>query len=299
MDLTQAIDLSQLNYFIRVAELRSISKAATALNVSYSTVSAHISRLEQDCKCSFFEKAGSELLLNDNGRLLYRYAMDISNFSSDSIREISDRNERMDYEVRVSTLATPAVIPLIVEGFKKKYPHIRLRVNQYQNSNQFIDLNSDAIIVPTLSPAISSNSITLYQEAVLLALSNTHPLKKKRLINSSDLAEERFVRRSYRSSLRYMTDSFLQTMGIDPPTALTCDYPPYIREFVANGVGIAFMPALSWHYNKQESISMARINDSEFSRYVNISWPYNGYLSSAASLFVEYTVNYFKSIPSI
>lgn len=57
--------------FIKVAELGSLTKAATAIDVPQSMVSRHISQLEQQCGSRLFRRTGRGVVLTEFGEQIF------------------------------------------------------------------------------------------------------------------------------------------------------------------------------------------------------------------------------------
>lgn len=66
------MELSQLRYFIAVAKLGNMSKAAETLFVSQPNLSTSISRLEEEVGVPLFERRRGKIALNQNGELLLK-----------------------------------------------------------------------------------------------------------------------------------------------------------------------------------------------------------------------------------
>lgn len=64
------IDLRQLRYFIHIAEIGNLNKAAQVLNVAQSALSRQMSKLEEDFGVRFFDRHGRGVTLTDAGREL-------------------------------------------------------------------------------------------------------------------------------------------------------------------------------------------------------------------------------------
>lgn len=62
------MELQQLRYFVRVAQVESISKAAKSLHISQPALSKSIMRLEQELGCDLFDRTGKRIHLNEKGR---------------------------------------------------------------------------------------------------------------------------------------------------------------------------------------------------------------------------------------
>lgn len=64
----------RLKVFTAVAELRSFTKAAAALNISQPAVSQHVSELEKHVGVKLFERLHGDTLLTDAGKVFKEYA---------------------------------------------------------------------------------------------------------------------------------------------------------------------------------------------------------------------------------
>jgi DNA-binding transcriptional LysR family regulator len=71
------MELRQLRYFLKVADLGSISKAAGQLSIAQSAVSHQVSALEHSLQARLFIRRSSGVELTEAGRLLYRHAQTI------------------------------------------------------------------------------------------------------------------------------------------------------------------------------------------------------------------------------
>jgi LysR family nitrogen assimilation transcriptional regulator len=71
------MELRQLRYFLKVADLGSISKAAGQLSIAQSAVSHQVSALEHHVRARLFIRRPSGVELTEAGRLLYRHAQTI------------------------------------------------------------------------------------------------------------------------------------------------------------------------------------------------------------------------------
>lgn len=62
------MELQQLRYFMRVAQVESVSKAAKSLHISQPALSKSIIKLEQELGNDLFDRLGKRICLNERGR---------------------------------------------------------------------------------------------------------------------------------------------------------------------------------------------------------------------------------------
>ncbi len=68
------MNLHALRLFTKVAELKSVSKAAQALMISQPAVTIQIRNLEKDLELTLLESKGRGITLTQNGEFLFKQA---------------------------------------------------------------------------------------------------------------------------------------------------------------------------------------------------------------------------------
>ena len=65
-----AMELRSLNYFVRIAELGSITRAAAHLHVAQPALTRHVQRLEEELNVALFTRANRGVRLTEAGQKL-------------------------------------------------------------------------------------------------------------------------------------------------------------------------------------------------------------------------------------
>ena len=68
------------------------------------------------------------------------------------------------------------------------------------------------------------------------------------------------------------------------------------RELIRAGIGISFIPILTWQDMEDEHIALVPISPPHCRRYINLSWRESSYLSPAAILFRDYLIKHFAEL---
>jgi DNA-binding transcriptional LysR family regulator len=85
------VDLKQLEYFVRVGEPGSFSKAATALSVAQPFLSKHVRQLETNCaRICFIAMAGWASVSPKRGRCFFVHAKKVLDQISDARKELGN-----------------------------------------------------------------------------------------------------------------------------------------------------------------------------------------------------------------
>ena len=289
------MDLTSLRYFKAVAETQNMSKAAKSIFVSQSALSKSIRALEDELGGPLFLRTGKSLVLNEGGKILLRYATEILNQYSLMQTELSDYFGRESTDVSVSINIGTHLLTMVLPGFLDRHPQIRLKISQNDFSMPDRDNYDICINCSTEKPDIP-NAVTLFREELVLALPRNHPLAGAPAIFMRDLANEHFVQVRGQQLTEQTNTAFLKA-GFQPNIILHSDYPSTTLDLIELGVGICFMPEITWSSTGCSGIVQRRISDTHMYRYVSLSWRQNGYLSNGATLLKNYLLRYFQDYP--
>ncbi|SDI24273.1 LysR family transcriptional regulator [Propionivibrio dicarboxylicus] len=124
------MNLKQLEYFVRVAELGSFSKAAMVLNIAQPALSRHVRLLETDLRTTLLIRNGRGVMMTEAGKRLYDHAVGILQLMS-SVREDIEANRDVP-SGRIVVGLPPSfgrwcTLPL-VEEFRKNLPQAQLSI---------------------------------------------------------------------------------------------------------------------------------------------------------------------------
>src|SRR2546423_899519 len=126
------MDLKRLRTFVAVADLGTVTKAASRLRVSQSALSRQISDLEYECGFKLFDRIGRRLFLTTRGEQVLG---DCRGFigSMVSLGERIELLKRGDSGV-VKLAAPPQTIESVLSGFLPRYaqrfPNVRVKLTE-------------------------------------------------------------------------------------------------------------------------------------------------------------------------
>jgi len=104
------VEISQLRYFLKVAERQNFTKAADDLVVSQPALSRSIAKLEDELGQPVFERQSRSVTLTDAGRLLRARAEQILALIDDTLAEITDDGQAG--RIRVGAIPTIAAVSI-------------------------------------------------------------------------------------------------------------------------------------------------------------------------------------------
>lgn len=182
------MNMTDIEYFLKVAELMSFSKAAEAMYVTQQAVSLHIKHLEDTYHVTLFERRPS-LRLTHAGKQLLTAAREIMEREQKLLSQFETYRESFQGEISIGLPPnrSTAFVTEFFPVFSRVYPQITLRLEEKTS--------------PNLSAAISRNEIDLalplcsqYSEQFDTEQFCVHPLEREDLylIISDSLLKQHF-----------------------------------------------------------------------------------------------------------
>jgi len=245
-----APSLNQLRYFCELAAAGNFGRAAERLHMSQPPLSRQIAALERELGTPLLVRAPKGATLTAAGRQFLADATEILRLVAQAKRNAAatGRGESGQLTMGFTMCAAYSVVPNLTRRYKRAFPKVDLRVRELMPNALERDLKDGTIDVAISFPgdeAAQFDSRPLIREPLRLVLPEQHPLAKSRKIRTGDLAHERFliVPRDQVPSLYESIVQCCRAAGFDPAIGLEVYLQQTIVNFVAEGLGIAFVPA--------------------------------------------------------
>lgn len=238
------MDLLQMEYFVRVAESPTMLQAAESLNVSQSTLSMSIKKLETELGTKLFKREGHSLKLTEAGALLHRGASRIL-FDVAVLREnILTISTARSNSVILATDAVDYAIETIYT-YSDLYPHQsveHLRVKHSAMRTLLLSRQADFCI--SLCPVVDENieSTLLLSEPMYLLASSDSRFAEMDHVRMRDLVDETLITLSDGHSLRELFESYFSMLGLRPKAVLEVGELEALSMSVRKRFGITFAP---------------------------------------------------------
>src|SRR3974390_304147 len=204
--LPTAMELSQLETFLAVAEERSFSRAAARLHRTQPAVSQVIRKLEASVGEALFDRAARDGSLTAAGLLLRDYALRLMALRREATSALDELKslERGRLQLAANEYTCMYLLPAI-DAFRRACPHISVTVHRMLASRIPDELNLRTFELGMISfrpdPA-NYRTIAVYGDSLALIVSPTHPLAGAERISINDLGSENFIAHNVASPLR-------------------------------------------------------------------------------------------------
>lgn len=191
------MEFRQLEYFLKICECGSMSKAADKLFISQQALSKSMDSLEKDLGVSLFYRNGRALELTRCGEMLRTEGFRLIQQRDSTCRRLTDLSET-DQQVLTIAFFSGMYTQYpsgFFEQFMDEYPDISFRfVSYYDNDYNRKYIHMDVDLFFASEPLLQTDMCLLHQsQRPFYALVNeNHPLAGKRMLKLSDL-KDRYV----------------------------------------------------------------------------------------------------------
>ena len=119
------MELLQLRYFVTVARMQSITKAANYYGIPQPAMSQTIARLEADLgDVRLFDRKNGRIYLNESGRRFLGRVEYALQSLDEGIAELKAQTDAIAGEIHILVLENRRFILNCVSQFSKKYPDV-------------------------------------------------------------------------------------------------------------------------------------------------------------------------------
>ena len=275
--------LDNWDWFIKLSEQESFTKASELLQMSQQTLSARLNALEKTMQVKLITR-GTPLRLTPAGMVFLLYAREQMQAQQDMLRQIGEvtGNGAGTLKIAISHLRSKILMPFVVQYICEKLPKVQVRLVEGTNREllRMIERGEvDAAIArfDDIHPGVKVHPV--YTEEIVLAISK--PLLEEAtgkpksdalaLIKQNGLSalkECPFVLGSLDDIAGRIGYSVLRNSGIKPTVVATSENMGTLLSMAQEGLGAAFFPTNVLPASKGDSSDLIQISLSEHTKYM-------------------------------
>ena len=261
------MEIKQLRYFKRVAEMGSVSKAAAALSVAQPAISRQIAHLEAELGTPLFYRNGRGVSMTEAGQALFARVSTVLEELRRAEQEVRDMIGVATGSVTLGTPPTVAqvfVVPLI-KRLRARHPHLSLEVAEAFSGYVNEWLTNGALDVAVLYDAPRTRHLAteeLLSEKLFYIASPEWADAgggAGDTVRLADLTDVPMILPRRPHGLRLLIDRMAGTVGVDLDVVSEIDALSVIRELVTSGVGATILPYVSVHREVEAGTISARL----------------------------------------
>jgi len=240
------MDLKQLTYFVRVAEMGSFTRASIVLDIAQPALSRQVRLLEVELRQNLLVRNGRGITLTEAGKVLLEHARGVLHQMERLREELSRVRGSLAGRVAVGlppTLGRILAVPLTRE-FKASMPDATLSiVDGLSKTMQEALLTGqlDIALVYNALPAPGIELRPLLQDELLLVQGGAGDGPAHVPVDLADLARYPLIIPARPNALRMHVETALLNISAQPRIAMEVNSVATILDLVADGVGCAVL----------------------------------------------------------
>lgn len=243
------MDLKQLEYFVRVAELGSFTKAALALDVAQPALSRQVRLLEVELRQNLLIRNGRGATPTEAGKLLLEHGRGILHQVERAREELGRVRGALAGRVAIGlppSLARVMTVPL-TRAFRQQLPEASLSISEGLSATMQEWLHTgrlDIAVLYNATPAPDIEITPLMEEELLLVQPRPPGLAEDpppAPVPLTEIATLPLVIPSRPNAIRMHVEAEMAAIGVRPTVALEIDGVSAILDLVADGAGSALL----------------------------------------------------------
>jgi LysR family nitrogen assimilation transcriptional regulator len=258
------MDLKQLEYFVRVAELGSFTRAAGVLNIAQPALSRQVRLLEVELRQNLLLRNGRGVTTTEAGKLLLEHGRGILHQVERAREDLGRVRGALVGRVALGlppSIAKMMTVPL-TRAFRKRLPNAALSISEGLTISMQEGLLTGRLDIALLyhpAPSPDLETLPLMDEELLLI--GPRPPKGKtaaEAISLKDVSTLPLVIPSRPNAIRMVVEAEMAAIGCKPEISLEIDGVAAILDLVADGAGYAILPKYSLAMSSRPEAYQAR-----------------------------------------
>ncbi len=243
------MDLKQLEYFVRVAELGSFTRAAIELDVAQPALSRQVRLLEVELRQTLLVRNGRGAVPTEAGKLLLDHGRGILHQVERAREDLGRLRGGLAGRVALglpSSVARAMTVPL-TRAFREALPEARLSISEGLSSALQEGLTSgrlDIVVLYNAQPSRELDLMPLLEEELVLVRARPPGLHEDPPAGPVTLAEVArlpLVIPTRGNAVRMYVEAEMADIGCRPNVVLEIDGVSAILDLVLDGAGCAIL----------------------------------------------------------
>lgn len=239
--------LNQLQIFLKVTQLRSITKTAVELNLTQPAVSIQLKNFQEQFESPLIEVVGKKVFVTDFGVEVSRRIEQILTQVQSISNLNKEQSKRLTGKLRIAVVSTGKyVMPYFLTGFLNENKEVTLLMDVNNRAGVIQSLENNEIDLALVSVLPDKRNF----ESLELLPNNLYLIGKKPITGnkkeseSIDYSEFPFIYREKGSATRQTMERFIEKKKIQPVKKLELTSNEAVKQAVLAGLGYSIMPEI-------------------------------------------------------
>lgn len=243
------MEITQLEFFIKVVEEGGFSKAASRVLRTQPAVSIAVKRLEDEVGAKLLDRSQKTPTLTEAGELIYEYARRIVNLRDQARGAVAELRELKRGRVRIGANESTSLylLPELILAFRRRHPKVKVEITRQVSERlprELLDRNIDLALMAFEPAEEALESFPVLRDELVLVMSPKHHLASRDSVSVKELGGESFLAHNVRAASRTkVVETFARH---HTPLNITLELATIetIKRFARKQVGIAFVPRM-------------------------------------------------------
>jgi len=244
-----AVLLAQVEAFLEVMRLGSVSRAADALFVSQPTLTARLKNLEAELGEALFVRTGRGVKPTEAGLVFRPHAERALRSLREGQAVIAElqRGEAGVLVVGAAPAASTYVLPALLRRFTARAPEVQLVVRTGHSEEVLQMVLQDEVHVGLVRSMHHPDveSVPVYEDALVLVVPALHRFADGGGVGIEDMGSEPLILFDRTSSYHELTNALFRQAGVLPRSVMELDNIEAAKKMVEQGLGIALLPEVA------------------------------------------------------
>ena len=292
------MNLSTLQYIVKISEKQNITKAANDLYISQSALSQNLQTAEKELGTVLFDRTLSPLQPTEAGHIFIDWAKRVLDSENEMLHRISDITKMPNRTLRIglSPQKSVHIFPKIIKNFYDSVSHCRIILEEHPSDLLLPMLDQNAIDllfdVPH-SNLVSYDLIPIAEEKILIAAPAGLTVNAKKTmgefpsIELSDIIHVPFISLSQEQYLGKIVKELYKIANCTPNICMECRSADMALNMVRTNLEITVIPEFAIRHTDTDSINYYRLTHPDIKRTVGILYKKGTYLNQDCRTLIE------------
>lgn len=250
----------QLSYFIAIVENDTFFDAACEMNISQSSLSKQIMKLEKELDLTLFDRTTRSATLTQAGEFFYNESKQLIEHYKLTLENIENFKSLHENKLHIAVLPiqTQYNLNALFNSFRKENPDIELQITEVEDDRliEGISKNEYDLIIAreTMFDKSQFKTYPLAKDELIVAISSEHKLSQRDKLTLDDIKNENFILMNPYTSIYKLCINKLKENNIDANIIRTARTESIIGS-VAINEGISLLPKSNFEVFHQKNIN--------------------------------------------
>ena len=232
------MEIESLKCFVVLSDKKKFTEAAFECNMSQSTLSKKIKKMENELGVQLFNRTMHETVLTVEGKKFYKYAKSILMMYDRALVELQPNTIRLG----CMSVLSPYHIPKMLRDFSLSHQHLEFHIKE-SSARYAIDHIDDFDFILIRTDLLDKPSdyiiCPLIDDELCVVVSTLNPLSKQSEIYLSDIKDEAFIFPEKGSGGYEIFYEACKKAGFEPNISIEMPHTSTMFSFVEENVGIS------------------------------------------------------------